>query len=226
MSYLKGATPVVVFDLDGVLIDSAEANVQAFRYGLEQVGVVVSDRQQILGLVGHTASEMLETLGCPTDQIAEIFSQFVKPFYMANLPTLARAYDGARQVIEQLKEAGFRIGACTSGDRQTQEAALQAIGLWDLIEHMQTPDDSEFTKPDIRYLSELLDRFGSYGDVHHVEDAEVGLAMGQEFGAVTYFAAYGNGDLSGRIAPDHTLAAITDLPQAILSAIAVQNSGR
>lgn len=212
----------MVFDLDGVLIDSAEANVQAFRYGLEQVGVRVSEPTDILRLVGHTAHSMLRSLGCPPDRVAGVFSDYVKPFYLAHLPELARPYPGSREVLERLREAGFRVGACTSGDRQTQTSALQAIGLWDLIEEMQTPDDSEFSKPDVRYLAELVEKFGRYGEVHHVEDAEVGLLMGKEFGAVTYFAEYGNGSLSGLVTPDHMLQEISNLPEAILRAVEIK----
>lgn len=214
--------PAVVFDLDGVLIDSAEANVQAFRYGLEQVGIVVSDRERILELVGYPALDMLHKLGCPEDQIKDVFETHVRPFYVENLPAMARAYPGSRKVLEQLKESGFRIGACTSGDRMTQTSALQAIGLWDLIEEMQTPDDSQYGKPDSRYLRELLERFGDIGDVHHVEDSEVGLTMGIEAGATIYYASYGNGMLTGKVEPDAVLESITELPQAILKTVAAR----
>ncbi|MFA5504994.1 MAG: HAD-IA family hydrolase [Vulcanimicrobiota bacterium] len=207
---------LAIFDLDGVLIDSAEANVQAFRYGMEQVGVVVTDRESILDLVGLPALTMLAKLGCPDTEVEVVFQQYVKPFYLENLPTLARAYPGSRQVLEQLLESGFRIGACTSGDRTTQRAALEAIGLWDLIEIMQTPDDSDFGKPDARYLQELLEKFGPHGDLHHIEDSEVGMVMGHALGATTYYASYGNGKLSGTIEPHVTLTAIEELPGAIL----------
>ena len=206
---------IVVFDLDGVLIDSAEANVQAFRYGLEHVEVLLSDREAVLSLVGLPAQEMLRRLGCPNELVNEVFDRHVRPFYMDNLPTLATAYPGADRVLASLREAGFRIAACTSGDRMTQTAALQAIGLWDYIEEMQTPDDSDFGKPDQRYLLELLAKFPD-GRVHHVEDSEVGLRMGQDCGAITFFAAYGNGTLSGQILPDFVLESIEDLPMAIL----------
>jgi phosphoglycolate phosphatase len=216
--------PVIVFDLDGVLIDSAEANVQAFRFGLEQVGIHVSEPDRILHLVGYPADDMLRRLGCPEDQVTAVFEQHVRPFYIDNLPTLARPYPGAREVIEQLREAGFRVGACTSGDRQTQTSALQAIGLWDLIEEMQTPDDSTFRKPDTRYLTELLNRFGEYGDVHHVEDSEVGLVMGRDCGATTYYASYGNGQLSGKVEPHHTLECLAELPPTLLRGVATRRT--
>lgn len=216
--------PIVIFDLDGVLIDSAEANVQAFRYGLEQVGVEVSDREAILSLVGLPAIEMLRRLGCPEESLTGVFEEHVRPFYIENLPALAAPYPGAGRVLSSLRESGFRIGACTSGDRQTQTAALQAIGLWDFIEHMHTPCDSQFGKPDPRYMLELLEKFPSGGRLHHVEDSEVGIVMGRDCGAVTFFAAYGNGTLSGAVAPDFVLESLEELPVAILKANARQTA--
>jgi phosphoglycolate phosphatase len=218
MKAMDSASPVVVFDLDGVLIDSAEANVQAFRYGLEQVGVEVGDRDAILSLVGLPALEMLRRLGCPPEAVAEVFEGHVRPFYIENLPALARAYPGAARVLDSLRSSGFRIAACTSGDRRTQTAALQSIGLWEYIEEMQTPDDSSYGKPDPRYLKELLARIPGAGRLHHVEDSEVGIEMGRDCGAVTFFASYGNGALSGRVNPDYVLASLEELPLAILQA--------
>lgn len=218
--------PIVIFDLDGVLIDSAEANVQAFRYGLEQVGVEVFEREAILSLVGLPALEMLRRLGCPADCLTDVFERHVRPFYIENLPALAAPYPGAARVLSSLRDSGFRIGACTSGDRQTQTAALKAIGLWDFIEHMQTPCDSQYGKPDPRYLRELLAKFpsGDGGRLHHVEDSEVGIEMGRDCGAVTIFAAYGNGALSGAVTPDFILESIEELPTTILTANARQTA--
>jgi phosphoglycolate phosphatase len=211
-------TAIVVFDLDGVLIDSAEANVQAFRYGLEQVGVRSGEREAILALVGLPAVEMLRRLGCPSQACFEVFDQHVRPFYLENLPALAKAYPGARRVLSSLRDSGFRLAACTSGDRVTQTAALEAIGLWEFIEEMQTPCDSGFGKPDPRYLMELLAKFPEGPRLHHVEDSEVGILMGRDCGAVTFFASYGNGSLSGQVQPDFILESIEDLPMAILKA--------
>ena len=216
--------PAAIFDLDGVLIDSAEANVQAFRFGLEQVGIEVSDPQEVLRLVGYPAIDMLVKLGCPQAEAKQVFENFVRPFYMENLPSLASAYPAALTVVSELREAGFRIGACTSGDRQTQTAALEAIGLLDYIEEMQTPDDSEHGKPQSEYLLELVARLGEVGDLHHVEDSEVGLKMGLACGATTYFASYGNGSLSGEVEPHVILKNLKELPRAIIKQAATRRT--
>ncbi|MGE0495919.1 MAG: HAD family hydrolase [Vulcanimicrobiota bacterium] len=199
---------LVVFDLDGVLINSEEANYQAFAHGLEQLGYR-PERAAVIGLVGLPALTMLERLGCPPDRCLDIFEGFVKPYYLENLPEQTSAMEGAADVLAELKGRGYRIGSCTSGDLVTQRQALTSIGLWDFIEEIQTPCQSRYGKPDPRYLAELVERFGP-SRVTHVEDSEVGLRMGRDFGARTVFARYGYGQLTVEN-PDHQIERLSDL---------------
>jgi phosphoglycolate phosphatase len=184
---------LVVFDLDGVLIDSREANVQAFSRGLEAAGQGTPDSREVTRLIGLSAQEMLRRLGCPEDQVEPIYHGVVKPHYLESLPQLARPVEGACQVLAGLRQRGHRLVACTSGDRALQEKALRHIGLWHHLEAMQTPDDSCYHKPQVEYFQELLDRIGYQGQVVHVEDSQVGLQMGLDWGAITVFADYGFG---------------------------------
>lgn len=184
---------VVVFDLDGVLIDSREANYQAFARGLEAAGLPTPDHDAVVTLIGLSAGEMLRRLGCPDERVDEIYQTVVKPHYLEHLPELARPVEGAAEVLEALRSRGQRLVACTSGDRALQEKALRHIGLWDFMEAMQTPDASRYYKPQVEYFQELLDRIQYQGRVVHVEDSQVGLQMGLEWGAITVFADYGFG---------------------------------
>ncbi|MBE9240626.1 HAD family hydrolase [Synechocystis salina] len=201
---------IIVFDLDGVLIDSEEANYQAFAYGIEQLGLPRPDRQTVVSLVGLKASLMLEKLGCPTEKVERIFKDFVQPFYIENLPQLAAPMPQAGTVLETLKQRDYTILACTSGDRRTQTAALQGVGLWSAIETMLAADDSPFAKPDPRYLQQLLAPF-DYQTLLHVEDAEVGIRMGQACGAISIFAEYGYGSLPTDLPVDYRLTQLADI---------------
>ena len=202
---------LVVFDLDGVLIDSEEANYQAFAFGLEKAGLPPAEKPSVISLIGLKATTMLERLSCPPERSQEVFDQWVKPHYIENLPRLARQMEGAESVLTGLKASGWRIAACTSGDRVTQTRALEAIGLWSFIEEMQTPDDSSHGKPDPRYLGEVVEKFKPSRLVH-VEDSEVGIRMGQAYGATTVHAAYGYGQLGPEVRPDHVIERLGDLP--------------
>lgn len=185
---------LVVFDLDGVLIDSRQANFQAFAHGVEALGLPAPEEEAVVGLIGLSAAEMLRRLGCPPERVSEIYEGFVKPHYLEHLPRLARAVDDAAEVLTRLRQRGHRVVACTSGDRALQEKALRHIGLREFFEDMQTPDDSAFEKPQVEYLRELVERVGHRGAIVHVEDSQVGLQMGLDCGATTVFADYGFGN--------------------------------
>ena len=184
---------LVVFDLDGVLIDSREANYQAFAEGIERAGLPRPTPEQVVPLIGRSALEMLRLLGCPEGRVHPIFEEVVLPHYLEHLDRLARPVEGAREVLEELLARGHRLAACTSGNRSTQQKALQMMGLWDYFEDVQTPDDSVFRKPQVEFLQEQIERMVYAGPVLHVEDSPVGLEMGLRWGATTVFADYGFG---------------------------------
>lgn len=204
------ANKLAVFDLDGVLIDSREANFQAFAAGLRAADCPVPSQETVTCLIGLCAKEMLLRLGCPDASVAHIYDQVVKPFYLENLGRLARPVDQARAVLEGLRARGYRLAACTSGDSATQETALRCIGLRDYFEEMQTPDTSPHRKPHVEFLGELVRRFPASDVLLHIEDAQVGLQMGLDYGATTVFADYGFGQ-PGSLVPHHRISRLASL---------------
>ena len=205
---------LIVFDLDGVLIDSRLANYEAFRYGLLAAGCPEPEPTTVAALIGLPPVTMFERLGCPSHCSQAFYDSHVQPHYVDNLDSFARPYPQARQVLETLKGLGYRLAACTSGDEKTQHRVLTSIGLRDMLEVLHTPCRSAFRKPDPRYLAEVVDHFPPKGSVLHVEDTEIGLQMGRAFGAVTFFASYGYGT-HGEVTPDHRLEQLTDLVELV-----------
>jgi len=55
--------PVILFDLDGTIIDSTEAILDGFRVAFETFGGVVPSDEAIKNEVGHTLENMFLTLG-------------------------------------------------------------------------------------------------------------------------------------------------------------------
>jgi phosphoglycolate phosphatase len=221
ITYLAEALlKIAVFDLDGVIIDSRLCNYRAFAAGIAAAGLPVPREEEVVSLIGLPAITMLERLGCPAERSESVYHEVVKPFYLENLPHLARPVVGARETLAELRRRGFRIGACTSGDRVTQSRALDALELTEYFEAMQTPDDSTYRKPEPAYLEEVVGQLvGEPGlpegaTVWHVEDSEIGLRMGLEFGATTVFADYGFGD-SGSYEPHHRITSLETLLELV-----------
>ncbi len=205
------STDLIVFDLDGVLVDSREANVEAFSYGIEFLGRERPPSERVVALIGRTAGEMLLELGCPAERVREVYDRAVLPRYLDCLVTLARPMPGAHHLLETLTKSGMHVAACTSGGLKLQEAVLRQLGLRDAFRDIQAPDLSERKKPDPHYLGELVHRCGKFRRVVHVEDIEEGCLMGRRFGAVTVFAEYGYGSWSGHEEPDHRIHSLAEL---------------
>lgn len=209
-------TELVVFDLDGVLVDSRDANVEAFSYGIEYLGQDRPAADRVVALIGRTAAEMLTSLGCPADRVREVYDRAVLPRYLDSLVAMARPMPGARELLEKLSQAGIPVAACTSGGSNLQEAVLRQLGLRDAFRDIQAPDRSTRKKPDPLYLGELVERMGSPRRVVHVEDIEEGCLMGRRFGAVTVFAEYGYGNWSSPEEPDHRIWSLAELEAILL----------
>ncbi|MGB0562697.1 MAG: HAD family hydrolase [Spirulinaceae cyanobacterium] len=207
---MANSSKAIIFDLDGVLVDSGEANYQAFAYGIENLGLPRPERVAVMDLVGLKAARMLELLGCPKDETHSVFKEFVQPYYLDNLCSFIRAMPDADPVLSELKARNYEILACTSGGRVIQTQVLKAIGLWKYIEKMQTPDDSDFQKPDPCYLQGLFTD-GQPDTLFHVEDSEAGIRMGNACGAITIFSEYGYGTLPPDLKVDHRIGALREL---------------
>jgi phosphoglycolate phosphatase len=206
---------VIVFDLDGVVIDSRQANFQAFAKGIEALGLAKPSEESVVSLIGLSAHEMLVKLGCPEGRAVEIYESHVKPFYLENLALLAAPVPGAVELFEWLRQNDWKIGACTSGGRQLQVQALKGIGLLDFFSVIQTPDDSKFLKPAPEFLLEVLRKMGLEKEPFwHIEDSSVGLSMGLNCGAKTVFANYGFGTPGDR-QPHYRIDSIGELRELL-----------
>lgn len=215
-SPMNGPT-LVVFDMDGVLVDSREANVEAFSYALEQLGHGRPAAGRVTELIGKPARQMLLDLGCPEDRVDQALHDYVNPRFMECLPSLARAMPGARETLKGLVEDGCLVGVCTSGTRAVQEPLLRQTGLLEFVHRLQTPCRSEHRKPHPEYLHELVREFPEPARIFHVEDTEEGVQMGRLGGAVTIFAEYGYGNLT-REQADHRIGHVRQVREIVQAA--------
>lgn len=177
---------VVVFDLDGVLIDSWAVCRWAFEEACAGVGLPrpfpVAGFQKNLG---RPISVVLSTLGVPA-AAAELFRAC----------TVERAGDiqpfpGVPELLAGLHGAGIRLGVLTGKDQTRAVDILQRTGLMHWIEAVVTPDTAP-AKPDPRALWATLDRLGSCpADAVYVGDAPVDIETAVAAGVSAVFARWG-----------------------------------
>lgn len=173
----------VVFDLDGVLIDSHPLHREAWKHFLLALGRNVPDSELDFILDGRRRDEILcyflgdltpseiHEYGCKKDEMLRQLGETMQPFR------------GVVEFLDCLYEAGIRIALATSASRQRALGTLHELGLASYFEVIVTGDEVACSKPDpaiYRLAAERLNEIPE--NLLAVEDAVSGVKSAKAAG--------------------------------------------
>ena len=178
----------VLFDMDGVLVDSEPFHDEVNLVLLRRFGVA-ADQSVTNPFIGRT-SEALWTamkekfsLPLPVPELIELQWQTA----LANLPESKLApSSGLRELIVRLHEQGIRMTVASSSRGSFVEAMLRHLGLWEDMEGFTCGEEPEHGKPapDIFLLAAA--KLGVAPErCLVIEDSTAGVAAGRSAGMFT-----------------------------------------
>ena len=161
--------PVVLFDLDGTVIDSGAIILASMRHAAETVlgGDYTDD--QLMAAVGGPGLEAQMVALDPdrVDELVRVYRAHNEPLH----DTLATCA-GMDEVLAELKERGHRLGIVTAKRRMTVDLAFARLPIEHLFETVVGGDETERHKPDPAPLQLALARLGARaGDAAYVGDS-------------------------------------------------------
>jgi HAD superfamily hydrolase (TIGR01549 family) len=151
----------VIFDVDGTLVDSNEAHVQAWLRAMREQGYEVS-YERVRRLVGMGADNLLpNALGISKDDPAgaEINRRQAEIFKQDYLSSI-KAFPKACELVSRIRDAGLKRVVATSARPEELKAMLQVAGITDLIEDSTSSGDAPHTKPDPGIVEAALGQSG------------------------------------------------------------------
>ena len=174
----------VVFDLDGVLIDSESANVESARQALAAFGVRM-EPMAVECIVGRHPRdylpELIESHGLTAVAPARLAA--VQEQTWRRLAGRVPVMPGATRVVRHLAEAGFELAVATSSGADTARAALEALDLAAHFEVLLTLDDVRHAKPDPEIYRLAAERLALPSDrLAAIEDSPHGIAAARGAG--------------------------------------------
>ncbi|UCE43427.1 MAG: HAD family hydrolase [Candidatus Bathyarchaeota archaeon] len=116
----------VVFDVDGVLIDSSEVIVNAYQSTARKLRLNVPSRQEILDLMGRPLEEITRTLWPNSD--TQLYMKEFRSLFMGENLVIPRI-DGAPNAIQEIKKPGVKLGLVTGKIRYFVEKHLNEAGF-------------------------------------------------------------------------------------------------
>ncbi|MYA00761.1 MAG: HAD family phosphatase [Chloroflexi bacterium] len=145
---MASQSSAVIFDMDGVLLDSEPLHYEAVRQALAEQGVdfPFDDYARYLGTtLTSTWDELCERypITMTLEQFEARYNADVLKQYQAGAPLIR----GARELVEQLREAGVPIAVASSSHRLWVNAALRGAGLSRYFDQTTAGDEVSMGKP-------------------------------------------------------------------------------
>jgi phosphoglycolate phosphatase len=171
---------LVVFDLDGTLIDSAPDMHRAVNLMLDDLGCAPLTLPDIRSMVGDGASALiaraLAARQCVSADPAKALSDFLA-HYEADPTNVTRTFAGVAETLERLRSIGLTLAVCTNKPSRLTGMILERLGIDHYFARVVAGDSMPFRKPDPRALMEVVDGFGTAKEATlMVGDSEVDAA--------------------------------------------------
>ncbi|PZN51935.1 MAG: phosphoglycolate phosphatase [Proteobacteria bacterium] len=157
--------PVIVFDLDGTLIDTAPDLLDSLNHCLSGTGLPVVDQSDFKRFVGMGGRVMIERAHAAAQrELAEaeherLLQLFVE-HYSSGIPGKSRPYPGVPEAIARFEKAGYALAICTNKYEAHSVALIEGLGLARHFAAIAGQDTFPFRKPDPRHLLETIELSG------------------------------------------------------------------
>ena len=187
----------VIFDMDGVLVNSYKAHFQSWVLLGKEFGHTQTEAE-FSSLFGRTSRDIIRTLWGPNlseEQIMQMDER--KEFlYRATLKQNFPVMDGAVELIDALRQAGFLLAVGSSGPPENVEVCLQGLGRVDSFAAIVNGLEVTRGKPDPQVFAMAAQRLGlDPSGCAVIEDAPAGIEAARA-GGMTAIA------LTGTAPPD------------------------
>jgi len=138
----------VIFDMDGLLVDSEPIQARSFNIVLARYGIHLADCD-FEELVGQTTEENFRTLKkrFSLPETVEELLAAKEEAYRELVPRELLPRPGAPELVAELAEAGVKLAIASSSPCVDVRLCLDAVGLAERFPTVVTADDVEHAKP-------------------------------------------------------------------------------
>lgn len=181
-------TKLIVFDLDGVLVDSKVIHFNALNLALNDLDskYVISKSEQALTYEGLTTRSKLEILskekGLPESEYENVWK--AKQSYSALMFLRIDRDLDLVLAISTIKKAGIKVAVASNSIRETLNNCLDSLGILSMIDYTLSNEDVNHPKPSPEIYQKCMQHFGANPqDTVIFEDSLVGQEAATNSGA-------------------------------------------
>lgn len=217
---------VVVFDLDGTLVDSAPDIAAALSTGFAPLGAGPFDAQMAKGFIGGGAMVAIERVACATGLVvddaekAAIYGRFMETYAVVSAHGEG-LYPGVHEVLAHLKGQKRYLALCTNKAQPIAEIAVRALGIAHYFDTVIGAAEPQHRKPHPEPLLRAIAPSGlGVGDAVMIGDSPADIGAAKAAGCRSIAVTYGYTPVPARqLGADALVDGLLEIP-AILARLA------
>ncbi|MBU5682285.1 MAG: HAD-IA family hydrolase [Candidatus Aenigmatarchaeota archaeon] len=152
---------VVVFDLDGTLVDSVELHAKAFKFAIKSLGYKNIEKlyKKYKKLTGIPSEEIIKILipNISSNEIKKI--RLLKDKYFVKNIGKIREKKKVINILKELKQKNIKIALFTSSSKKIAKMILKKFKLEKYFDYLVCREDVKNPKPNEEGLIKIMNKF-------------------------------------------------------------------
>jgi phosphoglycolate phosphatase len=147
---------LIIFDMDGTLVNSSLTIANAINYVRKNLGYAPMEQAYILKRVNDHTLNPAQTF-YHTRKFEPHHEQWFSEYYTKNHENELVLYDGIKELLEKLKEQGYKLAVATNAYRGSTIESLSHLSVYDYFDAIACYDDVPQGKPHPDMLYKILE---------------------------------------------------------------------
>lgn len=218
---MSGA-PILIFDLDGTLADTADDLMGTLNVLLRRDGHDALPVSAARAMVGAGARALIQRgyaasgVEPPPDRLERLFHDFLA-LYRDRIAEETRLFPGAAAALERFAQAGYRLAVCTNKPENLSVLLLERLGVADRFAAICGRETFAFHKPDPRALIGTIARArGDMSQAVMIGDSKTDIDTAKAAGVPVVAVDFGYTETPvGAFAPDLVISHFDELWGAV-----------
>lgn len=210
---MHSAAKLIIFDLDGTLIDSLLDLADATNHLRERFRLPPLVPEEVRRLVGQGARSLVErALPSSSPEEADAGLEIFLSYNLAHIADKTRLYPGVPETLETLLGRRRALSILSNKNVALCREVLDRLGIAQYFTAVYGADSFPFRKPSPEPVLAILKEFGvAAGECVLVGDSINDMAAGRGAGVLTVGCSYGYGEMSELAEADYQVADFASL---------------
>jgi len=215
---------IVVFDLDGTLVDTAPDLINALNFVLDRKGLPSLPLASARNMIGAGARKLIERgleaagQSVTVSDLDRMMRDFID-HYAEHIADESRPFEGLEAALDELGGSGYRFAVCTNKLEWLSKLLLERLGMTHRFAAICGADTFGVAKPDPAILHQTIARAGGVSPASvMVGDSGTDIGAARRAGIPVVGVSFGYTDIPiADLKPDRLIGHMNELPAAIES---------